>query len=307
MLSDCNTTVNQNNEELIRHGTAAFPLACYHDDLNRAAVPWHWHEELEAAVFMEGEGLITIGSRSCIVRAGDGFFVNSGVLHSCQPLEGADCRFHSLVFHPRLVGGSLESIYYQNYVLPITENKGLDGLFLAASLPWQKEILMHIERAWQACAQENSFFELTVRDSLSRLLGLLRDHFSQETVRPDAKLSRDAARIKQMLQYIQEHYREELTVLDIAGSAAVSESECLRCFHTVIGTTPIRYLREYRIEEAARLLAATREPICDIALQGGFSDVSYFTKTFRELRGCTPGEYRKRAGEKRDSSKNVRV
>lgn len=45
-LSLCRTTVDDSARELMEHGTAAFPIACYHDDLQAEPVPWHWHEEL---------------------------------------------------------------------------------------------------------------------------------------------------------------------------------------------------------------------------------------------------------------------
>ena len=108
---------------------------------------------------------------------------------------------------------------------------------------------------------------------------------------PDAKSLRNIERLKQMLHFIQHNYAEDIHTADIAQSASVSESECLRCFRTTICTTPIRYLREYRIESAAQLLAAKNGRIADVAFQCGFQDVSYFTKTFRELKGCTPKEY----------------
>ena len=52
-LSLCRTTVDDSARELMEHGTAAFPIACYHDDLQAEPVPWHWHEELEVLVVSE--------------------------------------------------------------------------------------------------------------------------------------------------------------------------------------------------------------------------------------------------------------
>ena len=98
-----------------------------------------------------------------------------------------------------------------------------------------------------------------------------------------------------MLQFVHDHYSDEVTMGQIAASAAVSESECLRCFRATVDTTPIRYLRQYRIRQAARLLCHTEERISDIASRCGFQDMSYFTKSFREQLGCTPTEYRRRA------------
>ena len=97
-----------------------------------------------------------------------------------------------------------------------------------------------------------------------------------------------------MLQYIQEHYSEETDTAQIARSAMISESECLRCFHKSIGMPPIRYLKQFRIQKAAELLMSTDKKAGDIGAECGFLDTSYFTKVFREIKGCTPGEYRRR-------------
>ena len=66
----------------------------------------------------------------------------------------------------------------------------------------------------------------------------------------------------------------------------------LRCFRATIGTTPIRYLREYRIDRATNRLTNSQASIADIAATCGFQDISYFTKTFREMKGLTPKAYR---------------
>ncbi len=96
-----------------------------------------------------------------------------------------------------------------------------------------------------------------------------------------------------MLQFVQEHIQEELTISSIAQSAAISESECLRCFREMLGTTPIRYVRQLRIQRAAELLESTGLKIAEIAALCGFQEMSYFSKTFREAKGCTPKEYRR--------------
>lgn len=294
MLCNCHVTVDQNNRELVQHGTTAFPVASYLDDLRQYGVSWHWHEELEAAVVTEGEAAVTIGTRTVTLRKGEGFFVNAGVLHSCHPAGAGDSCLHSVVFHPRLVGGSAESIFYQKYVRPVTENHSMEGICLYESEAWQSSALGALRRAWSACEQEPADYELLVRSALSELMAALVSGSYELQTEPDAKGLRDEERIKKMLAFIHQEYAGRLTIAEIAGSASVSESECLRCFRATIGTTPMRYLRSYRIEQAAQLLTAGSASIGDVALQSGFQDVSYFSKTFREIKGCTPKEYRTR-------------
>lgn len=99
-------------------------------------------------------------------------------------------------------------------------------------------------------------------------------------------------RMKQMLRYVEEHYAEELTVEKLAGCVALSESACLRSFRQFLGITPIQYVKQYRVEKAAELLRSTRLKTGEIGAECGFTDGSYFIKIFREIKHCTPKEYR---------------
>ena len=294
-LTDCNTTVGSDGRELLEHGTTAFPIACYEDDFRIADVPWHWHEEWEAVLITHGSCLVAAGNHKATLQTGQGFFVHSGALHGCWDTENSGCRFHSIVFHPRLVGGSLDSIFHQQYVQPLLDHRGPELLLLKPDIPWQEQALTAIEKAWQQCVREAPGYQFPVRNALSELIWLLHAHLSPAAASVRGKDLRDAERIKAMLSYIHNHYSSELNTAAIAANASVSESECLRCFRTTIGTTPIQYLKHYRIQQAAKLLMETGEKVSDIAAVCGFQDMSYFTRTFRKIMGCVPTEYRKTA------------
>lgn len=293
-IAECNMTVDSNQRELVEHGTTAFPIACYHDDLSKYTVPWHWHEEWEAGIILKGTGLFSAGNEKFVLHAGEGFFVNSQILHGCGDLEDSCSQYHSIVFHPRLVGGSLDSVFYQNYILPLVNNHALEGLHLKPTIPWQREFLEKVEQAWQACAGEAFGYEFMVRNTLSDMLLLLQQNIPDSQKQPSPKQQRDAERIKIMLQFIHDHCADELTTDRIAQQVSISESECLRCFRATIGTTPIRYVRQHRIQKAVQLLTTTELPVSAIAESCGFQDMSYFTKTFRDMKGCAPTVFRRR-------------
>lgn len=291
-LAICNTTVDEQGLELVQHGTTDFPIACYHDNLGEMEVPWHWHEELEAAVITEGCSVVAAGNEKYTVHAGEGFVINSGILHGAWDVDASGCRFHSMVFHPRLVGGSIDSVFYQKYIIPLIQNHNLESLHLKPEIPWQARVLDAVENTWQACVNEPAGYEFQVRRELSDMVYLLQSRLPADRPSVSNKAMRNGERIKLMLQYIHDYFAEELSTAKIAESASLSESECLRCFRATIGTTPIQYVRRYRIQRAAQLLTGTQEQISDIATQCGFQDVSYFTKTFREIKGVVPTEYR---------------
>lgn len=294
-LRSCGAVMtDREGRELIAHGTALFPIACYYDDISQSDVSWHWHEELEILVVETGTARVAVNGADCLVRQGEGFFINTGVLHGVWPVGTETCRLRSVVFHPRLVGGGVDSILWQKYLEPLLSDPGRPFLHFSGAEGWEGEASRAIQDAWEIFVNEEAGFEFAVRERLSRLILLLFQNCPAAEKKPSGKSLLAGQRIKAMLQYIQAHYGEELSLTKIAQSAAVSENECLRCFRDMTGTTPIQYLRQVRIQQAAELLATTDRKISDIGAACGFQEMSYFARTFRELKGCTPGEFRKR-------------
>lgn len=292
-LLPCNIPLDEHGRELKSYETA-FPIGCYLDDLSVDAVPWHWHNELEAVIIAEGSCTFFVDSEKYILKKGDGIFVNSNFLHTVLNSERTSGLLHSITFHPRLVGGSLDSIFWQKYLQPLQSDPSFHCIFLNPAIDWQRDALESIESTWQMEVHEPPGHEFQVRNFLSHLIWLIVSHLPPAQVIPSEKSLRDAERIKRMLQYIHEHYSEGIDTCQIAGSAMISGSECLRCFRSTIGTTPIQYVRQYRIQQAAKLLATTTQKVTDIGTMCGFQEMSYFARSFREQTGYTPSEYRKK-------------
>lgn len=288
-ISPCNSAVDEKGRELVVHGTVPFPIAFYTDDLYNNPVPWHWHEELEAGYITGGAIEVAIGSEKRILHAGDGFFVNAEVLHGAWSAGSTSCKLNSFVFHPRLVGGSLDSIYWQKFLSPLLSDQSIKGYFFDAS---ESDLLSCIKDTWEYCERQVVGYEFEVRTALSRMIFLLSKRGMDTQTALSEKVLRDSIRIKTMLQFVHDHYAEELNIDQIAASAAISTSEALRCFKTSIGTTPIQYVKQYRVQKAAELLSSTNLKVADIGTRCGFQEMSYFAKTFRELKGMTPSRFR---------------
>lgn len=103
-------------------------------------------------------------------------------------------------------------------------------------------------------------------------------------------------RMKDMLGYIQKNYPNAITITDIAASANISKSECFRCFAELSQLSPIEYVNQYRLTQAAQLLRTTAQSVSDICYLTGFNSSSYFTKKFKDYYKMTPKEYRSHHG-----------
>ena len=285
----CNNVVASSaGRELAQHGSPMFPIACYAEDMTADSVAWHWHEEFEYILSEKGILYVDVNKARVRLNQGEGIFVNSGALHA---VEQSPALLHSSVFHPRLVGG-MDTIFWQKLIRPMTQSDAPPFFLLDALVPWQKQVLDCLHESWKAVSDEPFDYENRVRYYLSLALRLL----STQCVGGRTKVSQQeqiaSERMKQMLRFVEEHYAEELTVQLIAGSVALSESACLRSFRQMLGITPIQYVKQYRVEKAADLLRSTRLKTGEIGAECGFTDGSYFIKIFREIKHCTPKEYR---------------
>ena len=94
------------------------------------------------------------------------------------------------------------------------------------------------------------------------------------------------------LELLQDRYREELSIADIAGAAGVHPVYLARSFRRHYRCTPATFARFRRLEAAAALVAGTTATLADIAQASGFADQSQLNRAFRRGFGLTPGEYR---------------
>ena len=258
----------------------------------RDEISWHWHNELELGLVADGSAIVEMGSSSRLLRAGEGFFFNSNILHAASLFEDDSCEIHSVVFHPRAVSGSTDNIIWQKYLKPLMENQACPGFYLTPDVDWQKKILDSLTSLWRSAQEESFGYEIQIRNELSTIVALVSEFQPVVNRKSFGKAQRDNARIKEMLTFIQANYSREITIEEIASACAVSTSECIRCFRATINTTPIAYLKSYRLQQAALKLQLTTDKISAIAESCGFQEMSYFAKSFKEVYGSTPSAYR---------------
>ena len=89
-------------------------------------------------------------------------------------------------------------------------------------------------------------------------------------------------------------YAGPLDIEELARLASVSEAHFIRTFRATFGETPHRYLQRRRVERAMFKLRETELSVTDICLDVGFTSLGTFSRTFHDILGMTPTEYRSR-------------
>ena len=99
--------------------------------------------------------------------------------------------------------------------------------------------------------------------------------------------------VQMILDYTEEHYREDISIQDLAEQCSINANYASQLFKQEMGVTFVSFLTGLRINHAAWLLTHTDEIVFHIASQVGYSDYFYFAKVFKKVMGCTPTAYRK--------------
>lgn len=94
-------------------------------------------------------------------------------------------------------------------------------------------------------------------------------------------------------RYIDQHYREDLSLSSLASLVFFSPSHLSRTFNKDCGMTINAYINRQRVAEAVRMLKSTGLSVQEIALHCGFSNVSHFNRVFKEVSGRSPMQLRK--------------
>ena len=99
--------------------------------------------------------------------------------------------------------------------------------------------------------------------------------------------------IRQAQYYMNDHYREEITLEDIAASVSLSKYYFSRMFEREVGTTPGEFLIQTRLRNAMQMLTHSSAPIDEIAELCGFATTNHFIRSFKSHTNFTPGAFRK--------------
>ncbi len=108
----------------------------------------------------------------------------------------------------------------------------------------------------------------------------------------NAYTTNDSRRITKVQKYIAEHVTEKIRLIELANLAGMTESSFSRFFKLRTGLSVSEYIMNMRLGVATRRLVDTQMTVSEICYECGFSNVSHFSRCFREKKNCSPSEFR---------------
>ncbi|MGN0384330.1 MAG: helix-turn-helix domain-containing protein [Lachnospiraceae bacterium] len=244
----------------------------------------HWHDEVEFLYVESGSIRYQLNGRIVRMRAGEGIFVNSRQLHLIVT-DHVDCELYCLIFHPMILEAMSNKI--GRYISDIITNTPY--IMLKTGVDWQKEILLGLKDIYDC--RHKTGAELITMMHLYHIWAKLVQNVPSDSSGQE-RTGKNLAILKKIITYIQQNYREKINLEVLCAVGNVGKTKCSTLFAEYINMTPIEYVQYYRIEKSMELLERTDLNITEIAYESGFSESSYFTETFRRMKGVSPTKYR---------------
>lgn len=290
-------------KENVTHGTKKNPIAgirfqtgpgtAYPD---RFFVGRHWHHDVEILFIEKGSYLFEINLETYRLHAGDICFLNSGDLHQITGLE-RDTAHAVVLFDPHILEFAYSDEVQEQVMAPFLNHERIFKNILCTTDPLYPSIAPHIRELMRLAVEAEHNWYLSCKLLLLKLLSVTTgERFLQQSDSAwSAADKQKVSRYKELVSYMEEHYAESISLQELADIVSCNAQYLCRFFKEITGSSPIQYLIAYRIDRACMLLSDTTLSVLEIGMECGFDNASYFIRKFRQLKGCTPNQFRKAA------------
>lgn len=236
----------------------------------------HWHTNLELVYLLMGEAKIVVNDQIHEAQSGDIIIFNTNDIHRIEAVSD-EIHYYSLVLDHKFCNDQGFDTMNNDFNV-VTEDLEMRNIF---------QIIGH------EMNKEKKYYQDAVRALSITMLILL---FRNQRVAKEQRIDTDVPQVhyvKEAMEYIHQHYDQDLSLDEIANHVGISKYHFSRVFKDVTSLTINQYINNLRCKQARQLLLTTELPVSQIAEQTGFRSVSYFTKAYKRLFSQTPTESRK--------------
>ena len=251
-------------------------------------IPWryetHDHSAVEVCLTLEGVVDYLVQDTIYHVRKGEVLIIPPDVPHSLNMEEGSSRYLY--LYEPETVYGmrDVKSMLQQfNRVFYLHD--GSDAHIRI------RETLLKAQAVYE---RSEVMWNTACYGYILRVYAVLGQHYliNPRTHQRKAAASVDSEVITAAMGYINTHFREDLSLDDVADFSGFSRYYFSRSFKKQTGYSFKDYLIQKRLQVAMDLLIRSNTPMREVAMESGFGSVATFNRVFRERKGCTPTQYR---------------
>ncbi|WP_110955105.1 AraC family transcriptional regulator [Anaerosinus massiliensis] len=275
-----------------RFSRSDFPVDIHRSEHHRigTVIECHWHENFEILYFEKGAATVYCNSQPIQVETGDLIIINSNDLHYCES-RSEHLIYYVVEFDLTFIQSNQIDLCQLKYMVPLVQNRFLFRNQIEKDSSLREEILQLISEYYR----KEFGYELSVKSYIYRVLVLLLRYYKEQTISEAAKKHqrRTLACLAPVLEYMEAHYTEKLTLDALSSAAHMSSYYFCRLFKSFTGKSPTAYITHLRLNKAAVLLQENKLNITEVALTVGFSDSNYFSRQFKKYKKVAPSKLQK--------------
>lgn len=245
----------------------------------------HTHDYIELHFVLAGTGKYTIRDTKYHVTAGDLLLLNPGEPHAHICSTKNPLFLFSVGFENIYLKGKPENEFYFPNGKPVFHT--------SSDLKERLTSLCYNMLNEESAPFPGRYFMM--RSYLTQMLILIirnNTGTSSSVVQYDFTSSQKSYVVKTVLEYMQKHYQQKVSLDEIAGNMYISSVYISKVFKEETGNSPINHLIQIRLEKAAELMSANPSlTIKEIAKSVGYDDAYYFSRLFKKYYGVSPSHY----------------
>lgn len=257
---------------------------------------YHWHQCMEMLFVHEGEGTVIVNQHTYEMRRGMLFMFQPFQLHKVFANVSPEKPYKRSIafFDPSVTADSLSPFPLRHGLfMKLWQGRSIGPAF---DLAVEVERLESIYASYDYMVKQGKGQEQEeVAMLLLQLMGCI--HAAREGEQAGGVTAsglRPLRYSEQIMQWIEAHYAEEVSLDQLAERLHLSKFYVSRVFHEETGSHITDYLTARRIKQACRLLQSTVQSIEHVGIEVGYPNVSYFIHMFKKVVGTTPLKYRQR-------------
>ncbi len=245
----------------------------------------HIHYDYEFCFALQGNAKYITANKIIPIKKGEIVFINSGVSHSIESEDNFCCLIIQI-----------SRYFLHDYFIEIHQSI-FDSMNLLSIIDEKenKELFNEGVETSREYFKENKQYRMKYISFVLKLFNIVfsKTKAKQYNQKQMNSITNNSKRFQDIFEYIDEHFQEKISLMDIAKRANISITHLSHLFKEFLGINFQTYLNEKRLDYSARLIRNKEKNITDIAYEAGFSDPKYLTKLFKEKYNMLPRDYQK--------------
>lgn len=250
--------------------------------------PFHWHRELEILYVLNGHAIVHMDGEQYVLNPLDAIVVDYAKIHEViyelPQTMGICIHVSRQLLRRYMLDSELLSIHCAGKHLTPEEQ------------PYYDELCRYLKELTILYVNQKNTYQLKSTALILDILACLIEHFSEPITKSasEAKVG-NMERIEQICDYVEHHYKEEITLQAAADELGLNKEYFCRFFKRNTGNSFIQYVNQVRINHIYQDLLHTDEGVQEIMERHGFYNQKLFYRMFKERYECTPREARNMA------------